>query len=92
MEARKIYIPLMIATGDGLGAMVLQKPELANNSIPPYVGILVVSLIFDLIVQAMAPVSKIVPLKVNERFTGFILGAVVYIVMGLMAAKGVPAS
>ena len=36
--------------------------------------------------------DRIVPLKVNERFTGFILGAVVYIVMGLMAAKGVPAS
>ena len=81
MIARNIYVPLMCFAGVVIGGYARANPAFANGSVPPYVWLLGLSLIFDFAMMALAGRIAIVPLTMNTRVFGFMSGVVLYMLM-----------
>ena len=79
--ARNFYVPIMCFAGVVIGAYARANPAFANGSIPPYVWLLGLSLIFDFVMMALASRIAIVPLTMNVRVFGFMSGVVLYMLM-----------
>lgn len=79
--ARNFYVPIMCFAGVVIGGYARANPAFANGSIPPYVWLLGVSLIFDFVMMALASRIAIVPLTMNVRVFGFMSGVVLYMLM-----------
>ncbi|MFO1168040.1 MAG: hypothetical protein U1E19_07985 [Rhodoblastus sp.] len=76
--ARNFYVPIMCFAGVVIGAYARANPAFANGSIPPYVWLLGLSLVFDLATMALASRIAIVPMSMNARVMGFLSGVVLY--------------
>lgn len=79
--ARNFYVPLMCLAGIAVGAFVRANPAYAQGAVPPYVWLLVISLIFDLGTIALSSRLRIVPLTMNMRALGFVSGVVLYLLI-----------
>ena len=79
--ARNFYVPLMCFAGVVVGAYARAHPEFAQSSVPPYVWLLGVSLVFDLAIMALASRVAVVPLSMNMRVAGFFSGVVLYMLI-----------
>ncbi|MFT4097097.1 MAG: hypothetical protein QM651_08220 [Rhodoblastus sp.] len=79
--ARNVYVPLMCVAGVAVGAYARANPGFAEGSIPPYVWLLGVSLIFDIAVMALATRIGIVPMTMNARAAGFFSGVALYMLI-----------
>jgi len=79
--ARNFYVPIMCFAGVVIGGYARANPAFANGSIPPYVWLLGLSLIFDFVMMALASRIAIVPLTMNVRVFGFMSGVVLYMLM-----------
>ena len=81
LNARIIYIALMLLAGLALGAAVAMKPALASGPVPPVMALLMVSLIIDLAAMALAARRGIEPVSMNARLAGFFGAAIVYLLI-----------
>lgn len=81
MIARNFYVPIMCFAGVVVGGYARANPAFAQGAIPPYVWLLGVSLVFDLVTMALASRIAIVPLSMNSRVFGFISGVVLYMLI-----------
>ena len=79
--ARNYYVPLMCFAGVVVGGYARAHPEFAPSSVPPYVWLLGVSLVFDLAMMALASRIAIVPLSMNMRVIGFFSGVALYMLI-----------
>ena len=79
--ARNYYVPLMCFAGVVVGGYARAYPEFAHSSVPPYVWLLGVSLVFDLAMMALASRIAIVPLSMNMRVIGFFSGVALYMLI-----------
>ncbi|MCB1534192.1 MAG: hypothetical protein KDJ44_05555 [Rhodoblastus sp.] len=79
--ARNFYVPLMCFAGVVIGGYARAHPEFAQSSVPPYVWLLGVSLVFDLAIMALASRVAVVPLSMNMRVIGFFTGVVLYMLI-----------
>lgn len=79
--ARNFYVPIMCFAGVVIGGYARANPAFANSSIPPYVWLLGLSLIFDMAMLALATRVAIVPLSMNARIVGFLSGVVLYMLI-----------
>ena len=79
--ARNFYVPLMCFAGVVIGGYARAHPEFAQSSVPPYVWLLGVSLVFDLAIMALASRVAVVPLSMNMRVSGFFTGVVLYMLI-----------
>lgn len=84
---RNAYIALMVVAGLILGVAVVLNPAIAAGPVPPLLILLVVSLIVDVTVMAIAARQGFAPLDTNARVIGFFSAALLYIV--LTAMKGI---
>ena len=79
--ASNYYVPLMCFAGVVVGGYARAHPEFAHSSVPPYVWLLGVSLVFDLAMMALASRIAIVPLSMNMRVIGFFSGVALYMLI-----------
>lgn len=79
--ARNYYVPIMCLAGIAIGAFVHANPAYAQGAVPPYVWLLVISLIFDVATIALSGRLRIVPLTMNMRALGFVSGVVLYLLI-----------
>ena len=78
---RLVYIGVMALGGMALGLASLRWPAIHEGPVPPLMSLLGVSLVMDLIIMNRAAEGKIEPLQMNERFIGFMAGAILYFVL-----------
>lgn len=79
--ARNFYVPIMCFAGVVIGGYARANPAFANGSIPPYVWLLGLSFVFDVVMLTLATRLAIVPLTMNVRVIGFLSGVVLYMLI-----------
>jgi len=79
--ARNFYVPIMCFAGVVVGGYARAHPEFAEGSMPPYVWLLGVSLVFDLAVMALATRISVIPLTMNARVAEFFSGVALYMLI-----------
>jgi hypothetical protein len=79
LSLRNAYIGLMLIAGIALGLAVSMRPELGAGSIPPIMILLLVSLIIDVTIMAIAAKQGAMPLTTNSRVIGFFGAAALYL-------------
>ncbi len=79
LTLRNAYIALMLIAGVALGIAVSIRPELAGAVVPPILALLMVSLIIDVTIMAVAAKQHAMPLTTNARILGFFGAATLYL-------------
>ena len=78
---RLVYIGAMALGGIALGFASLRWPVIHDGPVPPLMSLLGISLVMDLVIMNRAAEGKMEPLQMNERFIGFMAGALLYFVL-----------
>lgn len=87
ISLRNVYVALMLIAGIALGVAVAQRPALAAGPIPPIMWLLLISLVIDVTVMAIAAKQGALPLNTNTRLIGFFGAALLY--LAITYVKGV---
>ena len=85
INARTIYVALMLIASIALGAAVATRPALAAGAVPPIAALLVVSLIIDICAMALAARNGSEPVSMNARLAGFFGAAALYLLITIRA-------
>ncbi len=85
LNARIVYIVLMLLAGLALGVAVAMRPALASGPVPPIMALLMVSLVIDLATMALVSRRGIEPVSMNARLAGFFAAAIVYLLCTMVA-------
>ncbi len=85
--SRNIYIAIMAIAGLVLGVLQVVMPELSTILASPLIVLLVVSLMFDISILVIGIRYGLMPLHMNGRFTGFLIGLGIYFLIVLVLGK-----
>lgn len=80
-RTRKIFFGLMGATGLLVALAGLVWPVLINGPVPWLVWLLMASLAFDLVSFNLGGKLQLEPLDMNTRFMGFLVAALIVLVL-----------
>ncbi len=83
---RTIYIAIMVVAGIALALASFKWPIINDGPIPPFMSLLGVSLVMDLVIINRAMAGKANPLTMETRFIGFFASAGLYFVLRLVLA------
>lgn len=81
---RNVYVALMLIAGIALGVAEKMRPDIAAGPIPPIMWLLVVSLVIDVAIMAIAAKQGAMPLTTNTRFVGFFGAAALYLLVAFI--------
>jgi hypothetical protein len=74
------YLALMSLCGAGFAFVVQGHPELQAGALSPLVWLILVALAYELS-QKFAPKLHLAPIVPIQRFAGYFVGAVIYLVL-----------
>ena len=80
-RAPPLYFALMAGAGVLFGAVVSASPAVASGRVSPLLGLLAVSLAFELVTALFGAKIGLRPLSMPVRIAGFFSGAVLYLLI-----------